>query len=225
MNKTGWIYRWWLVFLLGAMVPLLAGLGIWQMDRATQKQQLIMQIQSNEQVYSSSIGLDLDQFTQVDIEGRYQNEFYWWDNRTSNGQSGYELLVLLEIKHSVYQKALVNLGFIADTKSRTQLPEVPNMPNAIYWQTQVRNVDFGWLQSQLVSGELPIDQIVPAIFELKPGQPYGQQPNWHPVKISPAKHIAYAVQWFALALSLTLAGIILMSKQRTKNRTIYEHSH
>jgi len=224
MKNTGWFDQWWLFLLLAAMILLFLSLGIWQMNRAHEKSLLMEQIESNQKIHSSRVSLHPTQFTRIELEGEYDGQFYWWDNRTSHGRAGYELLVLLKISNSEYSQALVNLGFVADTMSRTQLPDVPHIPKQLFWQTQVRSIDLHWLQSQLVSDTLPIDQIAPVLFELEAGQPFGQQSNWHPIKISPQKHMAYAVQWFSLAITLILANIVLIVKQRQNNKVNYEHS-
>ncbi len=42
--------------------------------------------------------------------------------------------------------------------------------------------------------------------------------TWHPVTILPARQVAYAVQWFALALTLAVIVIVLQIRSRKKGK-------
>ena len=86
----------WFPVLVVVMVILTAKLGFWQLERAEQKEQLVLQQQKMTNAPYGPPVAPLNNFQPVLIEGRTQSVL-WWDNRTHNGVAGYELLVAVEL--------------------------------------------------------------------------------------------------------------------------------
>lgn len=214
IKLISWIKGTWLYLLLILMIPLLISLGIWQLDRADQKEKLLAQMWINSEMTFDHVSDVPVPYSSIELTGLLQNKFYWWDNRTFKGRAGYELLTLVKVEGSGYEYVLVNLGFIADKSGRKTLPEIPKIPRVVFWRAQVRAIDLNWLETQILSGKPDWPDIAPVILELEPAQPFAFQANWHPVSMKPEKHLGYAVQWFAMAFMLILASFIF---SRNKN--------
>ncbi len=215
---SAWWYQWWLLALLAAFVPLTASLGFWQLNRADEKTQLLNEQAARGALTPSEITLTLEAFSPVHIEGTLTGQHYWWDSRTHEGQVGYELLVVVALPNGPYRSALVNLGFVADSHYRTQLPEVPTLPEQVNWNTQVRLLDLHWLEAQLFPVQLGVlpDDMAPVLFEIDAAEPEALMGNWEQSAMGPARHLGYAVQWFALAAVLFIGAVLLIWKHRAR---------
>ncbi len=204
------------------LLPLLIGLGLWQLQRADAKRLLIQQVASGEVTFS------LQQPPQqlpiaVELQGYLRPEqLLLLDNRTRSGRVGYELLSLFQDAASG-RWGIVNLGWIAAGVDRSVLPPLPALPNA---QQSVRLKGLqlsaqpgfmlgtdawqpGWpkiiQQPDLLRFEALFQRpLHPAILRLT--EPVGDRldTHWDLVVMPAEKHLGYAVQWFALALALLL---------------------
>ncbi len=126
-----------------ALVPLLASLGLWQLDRADQKREIdkgVMQAQARE-------ALDLNTFTgkgninetsfskefyrAASLSGHYDNEHqYLLDNRTYKGKAGFHVLTPFLLDYT-NQSVLVNRGWITYQGTRNNIPDISITKNTI----------------------------------------------------------------------------------------------
>ncbi|RDE24521.1 SURF1 family protein [Motiliproteus coralliicola] len=208
--------------LLGALLlPILLGLGFWQLERAEQKQQLLERLQHSAaapQLPSTAVTLPYP----VKIRARLDRRFpLLLDNRTRDGRVGYELLLPFEeVSTGLY--GVVNLGWVAASFDRQQLPDTTALVRDLAdqdhtlagllvatdsglmlsadrwsadWPKRIQQVDLNRLQ------ELWQRPVYSAVLRLQ--QPLiDADTNWS-VSVMPAyKHQGYALQWFALALLL-----------------------
>lgn len=164
-------------------------------------------------------------FFPVVLNGQFNpDQQFLLDNRINNGQVGYEVLTSFHVdayNNETGSWVLVNRGWIKAPPLRSDLPVIPELPkdrveimgeiyvppgegyhlqdldsNNTNWPKVVTAVDME--KMSVLLGE--------ALFEyqirIKPNQPGTLETNWAPINVSPEKHRAYAVQWFAMAAGL-----------------------
>ena len=221
------------------LVSLLCSLGFWQLNRAEQKKQILQQ----QQAAIDADSIDLNRQTIVDEEAvRYRKVVvkgyydvahqFLVDNQIVDGKNGYFVFTPLFVD-GADDAVLVNRGWIPLGKDRKDLPNVDFKSNAT--QIMGRLNHFPSVGIKLKGAEIPTDtwpsvvQVVDANvlserlgypirtyqIELDATAPEGYKREWKiNVPIPPEKHLAYAVQWFALALTLTALFIWMSTRKK-----------
>ena len=234
-NRTFTLTLWPVIFYF-LLISLLVSLGFWQLDRAQQKQ---LYIQQQGQTFVQRITLFANtktelaklRYKQLTVTGRYDKAHqFLLDNQIYRGKVGYFVLTPLLLAKN--QAVLVNRGWIPAPEQRERLPELPVMEKKITltgrfnafpsigiklkgadvpeksWPARVGVVNADILAEKLGYNLFPFQ------VELNPNETEGFVRDWKTVTVMPAeKHIAYAVQWFALALTLTLLSLWMCSKK------------
>lgn len=219
-----------LVYL--CLLPVLLALGLWQLDRSEQKQALL---NLQEQAVATEIlhlpavienDAETLRYRQVDVTGRYDVAHQFLiDNQISGGKAGYFVLTPLILTGDV-RAVLVNRGWIPLNTDRSILPDL--QINQAQTTITGRINDFPSVGIKLAGAEIPtaswpsVVQVVDgdvlakklgySLFqfqlELAKELPDGFKREWHTTTIMPPEqHTAYAIQWFALALTLTILFI------------------
>jgi len=225
-----------LVFL--CLLPLLLSLGVWQTHRATEKREFLQQ-QAHSQVtdtlpLSTAIEDDTDKlrYRKLAATGHYDTQHQFLiDNQISDGKAGYFVLTPF-ILRSENKGVLVNRGWIALNADRNQLPDVSLIAEPSTVSGRANN--FPSVGIKLAGAEIPSDtnpsvvQIVDSdvlakklgypLFtfqlELNKESPNGFKREWlTSTLMPPEQHTAYAIQWFALALTLTVLFIVYSFKK------------
>jgi surfeit locus 1 family protein len=214
-----------------AILPLLLWLGFWQLDRAGQKRALVDGFAAGDRApVDLAAGLDsYARYTRVRVAGSYRSERQILiDNMTRDGQAGYHVLTpILSSAGAV----LVNRGWIRKTfgsEARPDLSVSPldreitgrldRLPRAGL-DLEETEPDRGWprvmqfptheeLQAVL---DMPL---VRGVILLDDDQPDGYARGWRPVEFGPDRHVGYAVQWFALALTLVTIWVVVNVRKR-----------
>jgi len=208
-------------------------LGIWQVSRAQEKQALL---DINQPTLTSLTQITADSLHQkVSLYGSFDNEVpILLDNQTYNKQFGYHLYLPF---HSDKQTILVNLGWLAGSASRASLPDIPlftghyqldgtlsaqqgsplllgeNIASTAQGPLLIQRTDIPQLGSRL---NTPLN---PLLLQLNPDTDIGFIKTWTITVMPPAKHTAYAVQWFALAFALSLSSGYWIKRYQTQ----YKH--
>ena len=227
------------VVLTALGVVLFSRLGLWQLDRAEQKQELLAQYEAGQrtQVAITSENADqLSRYQRVSIAGRYDPAHQLLlDNMPSHaGRPGYRVLTPMQ---SAAGWLLVDRGWLPLGATRSELPNVsvggaersitgtmdalpraglqlasaPVDPNAP-WPRVLSFPTQSDLERQLGH------KLIPGLLLLDASQPDGYERVWEAhLGFKPERHIGYAVQWFALA-GAALVIFILMGF-RTKKAT------
>ncbi|GAB6140989.1 hypothetical protein JCM14076_17180 [Methylosoma difficile] len=214
------------------LLSVLVHLGIWQLDRAQQKQDYLNQQQ---QALASGV-IDLFalplpikedlRYRQVKVTGHYDDAHQiLLDNQISEGKAGYFVLTPF-IFGNQNQAVLVNRGWLPVGKDRAMLPDVAikqlevtingrinHYPSIGLVLPQADQPDKGWptrvqvLNNRILSEKLgyPLLQFQ---VELAEDQADGYKRSWQTTSLMlPEQHKAYAFQWFALATALSLLFI------------------
>ncbi len=212
------------------VLPILISLGFWQLDRASVKTLILEKRQSGlatSEIVSLSKStennLDLLKYKKVKLQGRYDKEHQFLiDNQINAGKVGYLVLTPF-ILFDGPQAVLVNRGWVPLNTNRNLLPEIKIQSDPDELTGRVNS--FPSVGIKLDGAEIPssnwpsIVQVVdtPVLenilgytlfsfqVELDKDLPEGFKRDWQVSSIMlPEQHIAYAVQWFALALTLTV---------------------
>lgn len=219
-----------------ALLPLLIGLGVWQLQRADWKQGLVDANAARAAlpaVELRSLPLSAeDQYRPVWVAGRFDLDHQLLlDNRTWQGHPGYEVLTPL-LPADGGTAVLVNRGWVPASPDRSILPELPGVageirvratvklpPEKIFRLADVEEAQTGWprvvQQPELARLEALLGYpLLPVILLLDPDEEHGFLRDWKPVYgVSPDKHRAYAMQWLTLALVLVLIYIGVNTKR------------
>jgi surfeit locus 1 family protein len=207
---------------------ILLSLGHWQLNRAKQNRELIQNyternvMQPLSETVLNNPTQNLNFYT-IELHGQYDNQHtILLDNKMYHEQVGYQVLTPLLLNNR--KAILINRGWISQGISREQLPIIPTAsgnqavigivrspeksftlgPNetSLTWPLLMQKIDLNELQQK--TGE----DFYPYIIELKPDQANGFTRDWSPVfYVTPQRNIAYAFQWFALALTVIIIYI------------------
>jgi surfeit locus 1 family protein len=211
------------------LMPLLIGLGIWQLNRADEKRSLLTLQSAQQTAEPLSLSANSPDFSEaflykpISVVGVYDNDHqYLLDNQINKGRAGYFVLTPLLLKNQ-NKAVLVNRGWILLGKDRSVLPDI-KVQNDVTTVTGRIN-RFPGVGLKMPDAEVPgkgwpsLVQVVDAkVLANKLGYPlYGFQieldqaaangftREWRVSQtMTPEKHVGYAVQWFLLAITLTV---------------------
>lgn len=224
------------------MMLLLCSLGVWQLGRAEQKKQMLLQQQAA--IDSGVINLNQQavadvsavRYRKAKLTGHYDLAHqFLLDNQIVDGKTGYFVLTPFRVDGQ-QATILINRGWLAVGGDRNQMPDLtmrteptevtgrinqfPSVGLVLKgaeiptenWPSVVQVVDSKVL-SQKLGYEIAAFQI-----ELDSSVAEGYRREWKiNVPIPPEKHLAYAVQWFGLALTLTALFIWISIKKRSEH--------
>jgi surfeit locus 1 family protein len=219
-----------LVYL--CLLPMLIALGMWQLDRSEQKRAFLKEQEralATETLHLSTAiehNTEALRYRNVDVTGRYDVAHQFLiDNQISDGKAGYFVLTPFILTGGT-KAVLVNRGWIPLNRNRSILPDLQiNKAEAII-AGRINN--FPSVGIKLAGAEIPTEgwpSIVQVVdsdvlakksgyplfqfqIELAKELPDGYKREWHTSTImQPEQHTAYAIQWFALALTLTILFI------------------
>ncbi|MDR9751254.1 SURF1 family protein [Pseudomonas sp. SZMC_28357] len=203
------------------LLPLLVCLGFWQLSRGAEKTALLnayAERRAAEPMASIELPHTQDPaFRRVRLHGQFDGEHsLLLDNRQRNGKVGVELLQpFLDQASGLW--LLVNRGWLPWPDRRTPAQfSTPKQALALdAWVYVAPGATFQ-LHADPATSTWP--QLVTAVdpaklwsslgregfaYELRAeGGPTAYLADWPVVAMGPEKHLAYAVQWFALAIAL-----------------------
>ncbi|WP_198243620.1 SURF1 family protein [methane-oxidizing endosymbiont of Gigantopelta aegis] len=238
-NKPILQFNWKIGLGYIVIMVLLISLGNWQIRRAHEKEQLQQERQTESKLFPVDLNalhnpsLKQLQYRRVKVKGVFDIQHQILiDNQMYQGKVGYYVMTPLKIEGKA-EAVLVNRGWVPMNKDRRQLPDigltetevlirgrVNHFPQVGYmldgadiptpgWPTVVQVVNTGLIAQKL--GYALLDFQVEMDAEL----PGGYVREWRiATKMPPEKHYAYAMQWYGLALTLTLL-MIWMSFKKT----------
>jgi cytochrome oxidase assembly protein ShyY1 len=222
-----WQIHWPTTLFVFALLPCLLALGVWQWHRADEKrlvQQQYAELQQRAPVDAALLPNPPANYTRVMLQGHYDNSRNWLlDNRVLNGRVGFEVLTPFVSVHG--SVVLVNRGWIIGDPARRVLPAIPSIDGQVTlsghvyrpeikaqiggeqtaaWPRVIEQIDFAQIDNMLPPWTLRLDATATGAL----------QPEWPVVTGSPEKHVAYAVQWFAMAMVLLLMWVLRSSNVR-----------
>lgn len=233
-SRRQWHFDWRLMLFAGLFLPLLVGLGVWQLDRAQEKKAQLAQWQQEagsldwEQLQAS--GLRAGQ--PVRVSGRYGRTSWLLDNRTRDGAPGYEVLTLFFPEQG--RPVVVNRGWIQAPRRRDQLPQISRPEGEVRLQGRLSEFpeppvlkdvspgDGDWprrIQSLAHQQARELEtEVVGLVLRLAgPEQPGAYRADWAPDRMGPQTHYGYALQWFSLAAALVILTVVASYRKTGAN--------
>lgn len=221
------------------LLALLLRLGVWQLDRAAQKTARYQQFQ--QRYTQAPVALDTlsnatpeqSYWRAVTVAGHYQPLTLLLDNRVHDGEVGYEVLAPFALTSG--QLVLVDRGWLAAPGDRASLPaiETPTAAQTLNGRIgppPVHGISLGSAASareqlgpalyRLQEVELPTLEtffrfkLLPYVVYLDASDSSGYRRDWPIPGNDAAKHMAYAVQWFAMAAVLVLIFVVIKLRRR-----------
>ncbi len=217
-----------LTLLLFALALGFARMGLWQLDRKTEKEALF-ELYDNAPVLQLEVAIDRKQrFARVEAFGRYDaTRHILLDNAIFNGRAGVYVLTPFTLADGT--SLLVNRGWLALPADRRSLPEVPtdNSPVTINGRLNALPTDgprigeldvlarnrwpqlVTYLDPESVSKALDME-LANWLVQLDASDASGfEGREWQAAVMKPQVHGAYALQWFALSIAAIIIWISL----------------
>lgn len=220
---------WGCVLITLVVFSLLVKLGLWQLSRGYEKQQMESQLVQNlakePEPFEEFLAIRKVETEAMNPTGQkvfahmtpVVGKYLLLDNQTYAGKVGYLAYQLVK-SHSGHF-FLLEQGFVAGKKSRTQLPAVEWLSEPVELNGRIyqrmenplsRDLGLELTQPNRIQN-LNLDQlsahfgveILPYLFQpIEKNWPYPQP--WQPLPLSSKKHFGYSFQWFAMAVMLVV---------------------
>ena len=218
------------LILVCAVLPLTIAAGFWQLDRAEQKRTaLALQDQGAARPAVNLLAVPeaaSRNYLQVFVEGEWSEELFLLDNRIRSGRVGYEVVGVLESRG--LKPVLVNRGWIDGGRDRSKIPEVEalfgqhRIEGYLYRATQkpivlagqqwsnrfpekLQVIDFDLLEQRLEKS------LYPSVVRISAESPLAFRADWIIERKGPGMHLGYAVQWFLMALTVSIMSLFANS--------------
>jgi len=241
--KSNIMVRMFLIVIALVAIIAMVKLGIWQLDRSTFKaqKQATITARLNEPIRKlpeTVVKSSEWRYFNVSVKGQYLPELgILVDNVVNNSIAGVSVVTPFEIEGSE-TRILVNRGWIPWGVDRRILPTVetpkdtielyglliPPLEGHFYLQDPQDSKEHEQLWSQLdfkqfeQNNSQPLQPLILVLDENQPGSYENietlSEDEWI------ARHKAYAVQWFGLAITLMIITIILIYKYLIRKEAI-----
>jgi surfeit locus 1 family protein len=223
-------------FLIIATLALLISLGFWQLERADEKRAIEDQI-ANANANDVELITDVDllsekEYYHVRLQGSYiKDKQFIYDNQIVDQISGYYVLTPFVLKGDS-RAILINRGFIPWNGRRDQIADIDIGAKIAEVKVQIsKPVKRMELKASEITQDFPVlvqaldvdEMSIIASLDfanivglLSPESENGFVRKWDPYTGSIERHIGYAIQWFLMALVLSIIGALLALKQQRK---------
>ncbi|QYJ86296.1 SURF1 family protein [Shewanella mesophila] len=220
---------------------ILVKLGFWQLSRAEEKQAWQQELNERQnaeplsfaQLIGLPIGARLTGYRlKVDVSP-INTQIILLDNQVYQGTVGYLAYQAVQVKQGT-PLLLVELGFVAGTMDRRQLPMVAPITSTQSLHGKLYQKSTNPLSEHLLAepgnplrvqnlnltelGQLLQQEFAPAV--LQPDRLLGNTlPRpWQPIPLGAQKHQGYALQWFSMAgaFLLLMLYLLIIKKKKTK---------
>lgn len=226
---------WLMLTLTIVFFSLFVRLGFWQIQRADEKKKMIV-AQKNQEVqkplpWTKSQKRPI-QYERIILKGTYLPQIFLLDNQHYQHQFGYDVLSPFELVDGVL--IMIDRGWVPGEMTRQIVPniKIPNglvtlqgsvyFPNKNQWvlgpaleRKGNKTVILERLDTELISQVLQ-KTVSPFIIRLDKQDTNGFVREWATVSMPPQRHLAYALQWFVMALVVLILFVALNLKKKNE---------
>ena len=211
----------------------------WQAGKAEYKENLYDKIIARQDLPPVGIdelpaSIDDRLYLPVRLDGKYDTSRYFLlDNRVNHGQVGYDVYAPLLMSDGAV--ILVNRGFVAQGRTREQLPQIntpgdpvqlkglldrppsktvllaDNVHQATAWPRVLQYIDIEEIGNML--GVRMFDMIL----WLSADDPHSLVSHQPALKLDSAKNTGYAFQWYAMTAALSIIYFVVNTKRIENN--------
>ena len=222
---------WQSIIATIAGVFFLSSLGIWQLQRADEKNQIQQENESRKNKPPQELNFPITnpaslRFQRIRVQGRFiSNKQFVLDNRYLDHQVGFNILTPFEL-HNSDKVVLVDRGWLPLKGSREKLPIIDvdedlrtlvgvvyvpygkafslgEIDNSTSWPRLIQYLDFQELSIRLEH------ELLPLTLRMEKNQADAYKAQWAIYASSSKSNLGYAFQWFAMALALLVIFIVL----------------
>ena len=217
------------------LASLFSGLGRWQLERMHEKRVMDRELVERTRLPVAELpraagaadGFEAWRYRAVRIEGvPLAARQFLLDNEVRNGLVGFSVLTPFALDDGAV--VVVDRGWVPIGVSRSELPRVPigerrrRVEGRVYvpfgepfalgdaaapadaaWPRVIPHLDFDAIAEHLGAAVLPL------VIRMDAAAEDGYVRSWPEIPVSADKHLAYAVQWFALALAVVVIFVLL----------------
>jgi surfeit locus 1 family protein len=212
------------------LIALLISLGRWQLRRADEKRALFDSFAAGtDATQTIELGTPpVRRYQHVGASGHYDpTRQILIDNMVNAERAGYFVITPFALAGGGW--VLVNRGWVPLGASRAERPAIPVSGDERQVRGRADNMPSPGIQmgtKAVLAPPYPVVAAFPSRNEiarllgesswtsatdlvlLDPGEPDGYVRDWSPPGFPPMRHIGYAVQWFALALTLFVLWVV-----------------
>lgn len=221
-------------------VAVFCALGVWQLERATYKESVLARFHHAAVAPFVPLAQAVsdprpNDYPHVRVTGRLDgNRVYFLDDQMRAGRLGVMVFVPFFPAGSMHA-LLVNLGFLqkmgADSTSLPDLPPIPDHEvtlTGIYAPPPLPGLKLGgdplerektwpklvtWIAPQEIAADLH-REVYPHVLLLDPDPHSAYLRTWTANVMPPARHRAYALQWFSFAIASIVMFFVLHRVRR-----------
>ena len=214
-----------------ALIALLISLGRWQLHRSAEKQALFDAFAAGT---DATVAIDaatppVRRYQHVEVRGHYDptRQILIDNMESADGRAGYYVLTPFAIQTGGW--ILVNRGWVPLGASRAAKPEVPVSSDERNVRGRADHLPSPGIR---LGGAAPLAPPYPVVADfpqladlagllheksfaqaapvvlLDPQEPDGYERRWSPPGFPPMRYLAYAIQWFGLALTLAVIYVV-----------------
>ncbi|MDQ6646680.1 MAG: SURF1 family protein [Pseudomonadota bacterium] len=234
---------WWALLLTVAGALLFVRLGVWQLHRADFKDALLRRYAASVSAPVRDFATvatkpPADAFPRVQVRGHYLvDRVYLLDNPKHDGRGGVEVYAPFAAQNQS-RLLLVDMGFLPGDGTR-KTPRVPVLPTAevalkgLYVPPPPVGFEMGgdalrrqkqWPKDSIFIDPAEISRdlghpLLPRVLALD-ADPASIYVREHPLDLAtmtPARHRAYAFQWFSFAVAAVVI-LLVLNRRRTPRR-------
>ena len=219
-------FNWKLTLFALLLLPILFKLGLWQLERAEEKRSIESSWSTQQSLEPLSVETlspefaKSSNFQRVILFGEFATDEYWLqENQVRNGKLGFQVIMPFMLASG--DVLAVDRGWVEGSPLREFYPEIETPDHKLQvsgtlvlpsdsklvreaevsvkrWPHKILEVDIKVMSSQ-------IEKVMfPKLLKLDADNQAAFVVNWQPTNMSPTKHVAYAVQWFALFITLII---------------------
>jgi surfeit locus 1 family protein len=226
---------WLMIFLTLLFGGSFIRLGFWQVQRAAQKQHMVQTdalfAKKDPSEWSSKDKFPL-QYQRVKVTGHYLKDVFLLDNQHQEHQFGYDVISPLLLEDG--SVLLIDRGWIVGDNTRRTFPPISipekrlTVHGSVYFPSKNQWVLGPEVEKKAAhltiiekldaktASQILQKKVYPFIIRLDKEDEHGFIRQWPIVSMPPQRHLAYAWQWFAMALVILIIFVALNLKKNEK---------